>query len=239
MQLSLRALLAASALFVPAILVADGEGLARQLTLGLLTAAMLWIVAKRTEIDPKQILVAIAVATTGEVILSIGLGLYDYRFAAIPFYVPPGHGLFYALAAATARQPALRSRATSIVRVVLAAGSGVAIAGLALAGDTWGALWWIGAALLIARSPNALLLAVCCSYTMLLEWLGTSMGNWTWTPEVLGMRSGNPPSGVGILYVVLDLVTVAICTATGTGSAPTRALQMPVQPAEDGPIVLG
>jgi hypothetical protein len=203
--------LAFSALFVPAILFADGEGLVRQLTLGLLTAAMLGLVAGKLAIEKRQIFVAIAVATTGEVILSVVLGLYDYRFATIPFYVPPGHGLFYGLAAATARQPWVQDRGSAIVRFVLVAGSAVAIAGLAFAGDSWGALWWIAAALIIARSSKAPLLAVCCSYTMLLEWLGTSMGNWAWASEVLGLHSGNPPSGVGILYVLLDWVTVAIC----------------------------
>lgn len=223
MSRRLAIILAASAIFVPAVLFADGDGLERQLTLGLLTAAMLGLVARRIDVDLRQILVAIAVATTGEVILSVCLGLYDYRFATIPFYVPPGHGLFYALAAATARQPWIQARGGTIVRGVLVFGSAVAIAGLAFGGDTWGALWWIAAALLIARSSKAPLLAVCCSYTMLLEWLGTSMGNWAWAPEVLGLHSGNPPSGVGILYVLLDWVTVAICAILWRSQRPRIA----------------
>jgi hypothetical protein len=223
MSRTLAAILAASALFVPAILFADGAGIARQLTLGLLTAAMLWLVAGRLAIDTRQVLVAIAVATTGEMILSVGLGLYHYRFATIPFYVPPGHGLFYGLAAATARQPWVQARGNAIVRGVLVFGSAVAIAGLAFAGDSWGALWWIAAALLISRSSKAPLLAVCCIYTMLLEWLGTSMGNWAWAPEVLGLHSGNPPSGVGILYVLLDWVTVAICAVLWRSQGPQIA----------------
>ncbi|MFA6958949.1 MAG: hypothetical protein WC538_24010 [Thermoanaerobaculia bacterium] len=225
MSRSLAIILAASAIFVPAILFADGEGLARQLTLGLLTAAMLWLVAGRLAIPRRQILVAVAVATTGEVILSVILGLYHYRFATIPFYVPPGHGLFYGLAAATAAQPWVQARGSAIVRGVLAGGSAVAIAGLVFGGDTWGALWWIAAALLIARSSKAPLLAVCCTYTMLLEWLGTSTGNWVWAPEVLGLHSGNPPSGVGILYVLLDWVTVAICAILWRSQRPPVAAE--------------
>ena len=50
---------------------------------------------------------------------------------------------------------------------------------------------------------------------MLLEWLGTGIGNWRWAAEVpgLGLRSANPPSGVGVLYVLLDLLTVMVVTA--------------------------
>jgi hypothetical protein len=45
---------------------------------------------------------------------------------------------------------------------------------------------------------------------MALEWAGTSMGNWRWAPLVpfLGLRSANPPAGVGILYIILDVVVV-------------------------------
>lgn len=218
MNKNLLALLAASAAFVPAILFLDGEGIGRQLALGVATAAMLALVMRRLAVDARQIAVAIAVATTGEIVLSIGLGLYDYRFATIPFYVPPGHGLFYALAAATARAPWLARNAAVVVRGFLVAGSAVAVAGLVRFGDSWGALWWIAAAAIIARSRNALLLAVCCALTMLLEWLGTSLGNWVWAPEVLGLRSGNPPSGVGVLYVLLDLITVTVCASLAGGA---------------------
>jgi hypothetical protein len=69
--------------------------------------------------------------------------------------------------------------------------------------------------MLIARSRNRLLLSICCFYTMLLEWLGTALGNWRWAAEVplFRMRSANPPSGVGILYILLDLITVAVISA--------------------------
>jgi len=47
---------------------------------------------------------------------------------------------------------------------------------------------------------------------MLLEWTGTALGNWRWAEEVpfAGLHSANPPSGAGILYILLDLIVVAI-----------------------------
>ena len=48
----------------------------------------------------------ILVATTGECVLSLGWGLYRYRNAVIPLYVPFGHGIFYALAAECGVLPA-------------------------------------------------------------------------------------------------------------------------------------
>jgi hypothetical protein len=56
------------------------------------------------------------------------------------------------------------------------------------------------------------LLSACFVYTIILEFVGTAIGNWRWAPEVpfLGVHSANPPSGVGILYILLDLIVVAI-----------------------------
>jgi len=207
-------LLASAALFVPAILLCDGRGLARQAALALLTGAFLLIAARVAAVDRTQILCAIAVATLGEVVLSVLWGLYSYRFTAIiPLYVPLGHGLFYTLAAGSAKERWMRQHATAISRGVLVGGSAVAAGSLLLFREQWGLLWWIAAALLIVRSRSQLLLSLCCTYTMLLEWAGTGIGNWRWASRVplVGLHSANPPSGVGILYVLLDLITVALC----------------------------
>ena len=205
---------AASAVFMILLLLADRDGLLQQLALGAATALFLWYFARNSEVTPRQIICCIIVATAGEVVLSLGWGLYSYRHAVIPFYVPPGHGLFYTLAAETARQHAVRLRAGAITRLVLIIGSANAALSLVFRHDTWGALWWMGAVALIYVSRNRLLLSACFAYTMILEWVGTAIGNWQWAAEVpfLRLHSANPPSGVGILYILLDLIVVAITT---------------------------
>jgi len=206
--------LTAAALYIPALLLADTPGLIPQLALGLATVAFLAVFARRSEVETRQIICAILVATTGEIVLSLGWGLYTYRNALIPLYVPFGHGVFYALAAESARQPMLRRYARTITRGVLVIGSIIAAVSFIFFRDQWGLLWWIAAAILVIRSSNQLLLSTCFVYTIILEWLGTAIGNWHWAATVpfVGLRSANPPSGVGILYIVLDLITVAICS---------------------------
>ena len=81
----------ASAAFMALLLLIDRDGLVPQLALGAATAGFLWLFARRTDVDPRQIVCAIVVATIGEVVLSLGWGLYSYRHALIPLYVPPGH----------------------------------------------------------------------------------------------------------------------------------------------------
>ncbi len=202
----------ASAAFMAVVLAIDCDGIAQQVALGAATAGVLWLFSRRTDVDPRQIICAIIVATTGEVVLSIGWGLYTYRHALIPLYVPPGHGVFYLLAATSARQPWLRSREAVIRNGVIAFGSVYALVSLFAWNDAWGFLWWLGALALIRQSRNQLLLATCFCYTIALEWAGTAIGNWQWNAVVpgLGLHSANPPAGVGILYILLDLITVAL-----------------------------
>jgi hypothetical protein len=103
-------------------------------------------------------------------------------------------------------------RGAMITRSVVIAGSVIALFSLLVRNDVWGFLWWLGAVALIAISKNRLLLSSCFVYTIILEWVGTAIGNWRWAAEVPGLRlhSANPPSGVGILYILLDLIVVAI-----------------------------
>jgi hypothetical protein len=108
----------------------------------------------------------------------------------------------------------VRLRGAIITRGVVIAGSVVALFSLLVKNDVWGFLWWLGALALIGVSKNRLLLASCFVYTIILEWVGTAIGNWRWAAEVpfLRLHSANPPAGVGILYILLDLIVVAITT---------------------------
>src|SRR5207237_2007930 len=130
-----------AACFMTSVLLLDRDGLTAQLALGLATAGFLCLLVKYTQIDPRQVLCCIIVATTGEVVLSLGWGLYSYHHALIPLYVPPGHGLFYLLAATSAQQPLLRRYEKPITRSVLMIGTAIAISSLVFRHDTWGFLW--------------------------------------------------------------------------------------------------
>ena len=214
----------AATLFIPALLLADGA--VSQFALGLVTAIFLFAFARTSAIDSRQVIAAIIIATTGEVVLSLGWGLYTYQHALIPLYVPFGHGVFYLLAAESALQPALQRYSRAIARWVLVAGSVIAAIGFIVFNDQWGLIWWVLAATILLRSRNQVLLASCFVYTMLLEFLGTAIGNWRWAATVpgLSLHSANPPSGVGILYIVLDVVTVAVCSLLFTRPAPAPSI---------------
>jgi hypothetical protein len=198
--------------FIPALLILDRDGLGPQLLFSAITFAFLFASTYRSPVPRLQILTAILVATLGEMFLSLIWGLYGYKHFLIPLYVPPGHGIFYALAAETAAQEGIRKREAVIVPRVLIAGTLLAFINLFGRGDTWGFVWWTIVLMLIRSSRNQLMLSACFVYTMYLEWVGTAIGNWFWNPYVpfVGLHSANPPAGVGILYILLDMIVVAL-----------------------------
>ncbi len=220
----------ASAVFMAVLLRIDCDGFIQQLTLGCTTALFLWAFARRSDVEPRQIITSILVASCGEIVLSLGWGLYSYKHFLIPLYVPPGHGLFYTLAADTSHQAWFRKHTRVITRGMLAFGTVYALVSLVYAHDAWGFLWWLGALALIVRSENQLMLSACFGYTIILEWVGTAIGNWRWAadPPFVHLHSANPPAGVGILYILLDLITMAIVSASARAEVP----QLSVAPEE-------
>ena len=223
----------ATLIYVPGCLALDREGPLAQLALGLTTWILLWRIARGSGVAPRFIICAVILATCGEVVFSLLWGLYTYQHALIPLYVPPGHGIFYCLAAYAARQRWLEERQQQLRAWVLALGTAIAAVSLVFFGDTWGTLWWLGAAALLLRAEKPVLLSACFVFTTLMEWAGTGIGNWIWHREVpgIGLTSANPPAGVGILYVILDLLVVTLVAALDRRA---YAAQAPIEASPAG-----
>jgi hypothetical protein len=188
---------------------ADGS-LGRQRTIGAATWFVLAAAIRRERPAQRfQILTALIIATVGEFVCSLALGLYDYRLANVPSYVPPGHGLVY-LAAINLARGAFHGRLGDAMRwVTLAAGGAWAIWGVTFAPrhDSFGLVLYLAFAgfVLFGASPHMYVAAYLL--TTYLEFVGTGFGNWRWAPETAGalFTMGNPPTGIPGAYCVLDL----------------------------------
>jgi hypothetical protein len=161
-----------------------------------------------------QVLVALAIATAGEYALSPGLGLYDYRFAGVPSFVPPGHGLVY-LAALNLARSTLAGRAGPWVRgaTVVAGGAWAAwgITGAARS-DRFGFVLYLAWAAFALRGGAPMIAVGCWILTTWLELVGTGLGNWAWAPATAlpWLTMGNPPTGIAGGYCVLDVLSFRI-----------------------------
>jgi hypothetical protein len=146
-------------------------------------------------------------ATLGEIFLSLVWGLYQYRLANIPLFVPPGHVLLFFLGMRIAARMPPRSEWA----IALAAAPLVMV--LAWNGrDTLGPVLYALFLACLLLSPSRRLYATMFVLSLLMELYGTWIGNWVWAPQVpwLGLTADNPPLAAGAFYCVLDLLVVSV-----------------------------
>ena len=188
-----------------------GTDLAQQSALAITTwaflAGALWLSPRDERI---QVVTMVAVATFFEVIGSLVWGLYTYRLDNLPLFVPPGHGLFYLCALRVAQLPLVERFATPVARTVLGAATLLMLVGLILrpTPDALGLLSWLILVPFLVGGRFPVLFAVSFSMTMALEFYGTALGTWAWTPIVplLGIPAASPPSCIGAGYCCMDRI---------------------------------
>jgi hypothetical protein len=181
----------------------------------------------RTDRNGRPALVAcLIIATAGEVFLSLGWGLYEYRLHNIPLFVPPGHVLVFFLGT----QIAARMPRGSEWWIAILALPVVAL--FAWQGrDTLGpVLYGLFLACMLLSSSRKLY-ATMFVLSLAMELYGTWIGNWAWAPNVplLGHTMQNPPLAAGTFYCVLDLLVVVATGRITAAQAAKGAI-----PASDG-----
>jgi hypothetical protein len=202
--------------YVGAALALDrGAGAGGQLAIGGATGLFLALACRDLDaVDRARVAAIVLVATCGEVLGSIVLGLYTYRLHNLPAFVPPGHGLVYLAGLRLSRSAFVLRHARAVAACVLTAGGAWALAGVTVAArpDVAGALCMAALACLVLRGRAPLLYACMFVCVALLELYGTAAGTWRWAevwPQ-FGLASGNPPSGIAAGYCLFDAAALAL-----------------------------
>jgi hypothetical protein len=154
------------------------------------------------------LMACLVIATSGEIILSLGWGLYTYRLGNIPMFVPPGHVLMLLLGLSLARVMP-QSVAYAIFGCAALYSLAAAVAGV----DTLGvALFLVLAFAAFGMPGQRRLYASTFVLSLLLELYGTWLGNWTWAQNVpaTALVTTNPPGVVGAFYCALDASVAAV-----------------------------
>ncbi len=151
------------------------------------------------------------IATAGEVLFSLVLGMYDYRLANVPVYVPPGHSILYAAVYYFVREPFVMRHRAWFASLMLLVSVGYAGFWLAAHRDVYGALCTLLFVALIARNAESRLFFLAMFlFVGFLEQVGTRFGCWYWHAHAFDrfrwLPSGNPPSGISIFYFGFDVL---------------------------------
>src|SRR5689334_16313078 len=169
---AMRFTVAVAAYIAAALAVEPYAGRGGVLVIGVATWLFL-IAAVRALPRPERARVAavVAIATGGEILGSLILGLYSYRRGGIPAFVPPGHGLVYLAGMRLSESRFARACARPLALV-----GGAAWVALTLGHDVVGAIAMV--VLLAAIARGRPLYACMFAVVAALELYGTGMGTW-------------------------------------------------------------
>jgi hypothetical protein len=188
----------------------------------LLSAAVwltLFYVLPHVDRAERQALFAcLAIATAGELFLSLVWGLYTYRLENIPMFVPPGHAMLLLLGMKLAR-----NMSSQTADAILAAAAVYAFAAAITGFDTFAIPLIAGIAIVSFALPSHRpLYASTFLIALALELYGTWLGNWAWSREVpvLALVTTNPPGVASAFYAVLD--ALVLCTGLAVARRASR-----------------
>lgn len=157
--------------------------------------------------------IVIVVATCGEVLFSLELGFYSYRWHNVPLYAPAGHGLILIAALWLRRLPALARNARPVCAAAPACAAAWPAVEVVCGGraDELGLVSVCVLAYALARAGDPLLYACILRVVTPLELYATATGAWHWAAasHVLHVTPANPPCTVGGGYV-LDALALRI-----------------------------
>ena len=178
-----------------------------QALIGVAVWAFMLVLLARFPAHERYVFIAcLAIATTGELVLSLGWGLYTYRLGNVPPFVPPGHVMLLMLGVWLAHR--ITDRTAQLVVACAGIYAGVA----ALAGiDTLGMLLFLVIAIAWFLVPtHRRLYASTFAVALVLEIYGTWLEVWRWATDVPGLPlvTTNPPGTVGAFYCALDALVM-------------------------------
>jgi len=179
------------------------------ITNALVLAAYVWIYMHVSKQVQRLMVYGLIVATGGEVVFSLLLGMYTYRLDNVPIYIPFGHAVVYASIYYIVREPLIRHNHQSVERWLYIAMILYSVGWLLWANDLFGFVGSIVILWLFRKRPHIRLFFLVMFFAVaLLEILGTQFGCWVW-PSVwfdifTWMPSANPPSGISVFYFGFD-----------------------------------
>lgn len=194
-------------------------------------SAVIWLVlfyvlSQVSVIERQTLIACLAIATVGELFLSLVWGLYTYRLENVPLFVPPGHAMLLLLGLVLAQRLSPR-----VADVILCCAAVYAIGAASAGIDTFALpLLALLALISLAMPRHRRLYASTFVLALALELYGTWLGNWTWSREVpvIALVTTNPPGVASAFYAVLDALVA--CTALLLGARGAARAQPALAP---------
>ncbi len=163
----------------------------------------------------KLMVYATIIGAVGEYLFSILLGMYAYRLNTVPLYVPLGHAIVYVSTVYFCKKPIIKVYKKQIEKIFTIAILIYSSLFLIFANDIFGFVMSMAVLYLLRNKPRERLFFLSMYVAVaVLEIIGTSFQCWAWPDTSFGvipfLKSANPPSGISLVYFLLDLGTLWI-----------------------------
>lgn len=150
----------------------------------------------------------------GEIVGSLMMELYKYRFHNIPMYIPMGHAVIYACMYQLSKQPWIWRYHHAIERCLGKFAFVTSFLSLFILRDVGGFICYIIFLGILRYRKKPLFYLLMFAMVYYTELLGTVFSTWSWY-SVLGNHPdyvpiGYTPSGMAGLYILIDLVSNSI-----------------------------
>ncbi|MBI3811745.1 MAG: hypothetical protein HY283_06030 [Nitrospirae bacterium] len=166
----------------------------------------------------KIMLLTIPVSAVGEVILSMGIELYTYKFAYVPIYVPFGHAIVIGSGFQLLWRAEVHDHASALIRRFLIFYAALFLGVFWVFGDSFtvllGLLYFLG----VFAMRQRVIYMFMPIFVLFVEFVGTAFGCWSWAPRPFEiMSTTNPPMGSVMFYVYLDMIVMALGSVWAAG----------------------
>lgn len=196
-------------LFIDGTTVAKLTPYGQWITNAIVLAVFIWVYSQISHKLKKLVLYGLVIALGGELVFSLGLGMYTYRLHNLPIYVPIGHTLIYTAVYYLVKEPRIKAMQPTLTPMLYWAMILYSTAWLVFASDLFGFACTLLILWVFKKRPHIKPFFLAMFFAVvLLELLGTYFQCWAWPEIWFGklswIPSANPPAGIAVFYFGFD-----------------------------------
>ena len=175
----------------------------------LVIPVFIWTYLKTSKQVKQLMLFGLVLATVGEIVFSLLLGMYTYRLENLPLYIPFGHTIIYASVYYIVKEPLIQENKEGIIKLLYFSIIIYSSIWLIFASDLFGFLCMLVILWIFHRRPHTKLFFLIMYFMIVyLELLGTYYNCWHWPNTLFNfidfIPSANPPSAISVFYFGFD-----------------------------------
>ena len=165
----------------------------------------------------KLMFIMVFLSYLGELIFCKLLGMYVYRTADIPLYVPFGHAIVYASGFVIAEMPFFVKQDNTLKKIFLVSFSLLFLAVGIFLNDIFSLIFGALFFLMMKRKKWQNIYYSIALCVIFIELAGTYFKCWTWVPRTFGIIPAvNPPMGAVFFYAGGDVILAKIVSYWAT-----------------------